>query len=269
MNAASRSSDSIGPTQPALAGTVSFNDPTRDQALVVAAKMGDHEAFETLVKRYRARIFALALRYTRVHEDAEDVVQQTFQKMFVYLGNFEGKSSFSTWLTRIAINEALMFLRRARAQREVSLNDLSEVETATRSTQMPDSRPDPEANYLKQERAELLSAAIAKLTLRLRIAIELRELAELSTRETARRMGVSVAAVKTRIFHGRIKLRNTLRCPGITERGAQTLTGARLACADSHGESRADASPVAAKPCRGSAGAVTNREREYAVHRNT
>ena len=250
MNTAYRSSDSIGPTQGALAGTVSFNDPTRDQALVAAAKMGDHEAFETLVKRYRARIFALALRYTRVHEDAEDVVQQTFQKMFVYLGNFEGKSSFSTWLTRIAINEALMFLRRALAQREVSLNDLSEDERATHSTEMPDSRPDPEANYLMREGTELLSAAVGKLTGRLRVAIELRELAELSTRETARRMGVSLAAVKTRIFHGRIKLRNTLRCPGITARGAQTLTVARLAD-------------------RSSAGTVRNREREYAVHRKT
>src|SRR5271169_6190932 len=108
MNTA-RSSNEIGPSQPTFAATVSFNDPATDQALVATAKMGDEEAFETLVKRHRPRIFALALRYTRVREDAEDIVQQTFQKTFVYLHNFEGKSSFLTWLTRIAINEALMF----------------------------------------------------------------------------------------------------------------------------------------------------------------
>ena len=254
MNTAYLSSDSIAPTQAALAGTVSFNDPIRDQALVAAAKMGDHEAFETLVKRYRARIFALALRYTRVHEDAEDVVQQTFQKMFVYLGNFEGKSSFSTWLTRIAINEALMFLRRARAQREVSLNDLSEDETATHTTEMPDSRPDPEANYLKREETDALAAAIHQLKVGPQTAIELRELAELSTQEAARRMGVSVGAVKARIFHGRIKLRNTLRRRGFTARCAQTLTVARPAnrsCSSVRRQSRRVASRC--QPCCGEA----------------
>src|ERR1700687_607653 len=117
--------DEIGPAQPTLAGNVSFNDPAGDQALVATAKMGDQEAFETLVKRHRQRIFAIALRYTRVREDAEDVVQQTFQKTFVRLSSFAGRSTFSTWLTRIAINEALMCLRRARARREVSIDDLN------------------------------------------------------------------------------------------------------------------------------------------------
>ena len=79
MNTA-RSSNDIGPSQPTFAATVSFNDPATDQAPVATAKMGDEEAFETLVKRHRTRIFSLALRYTRVREDAEDVVQQTFQK---------------------------------------------------------------------------------------------------------------------------------------------------------------------------------------------
>lgn len=216
MNTASRCSDYIGPTQAALAGTVSFNHPTGDQVLVAAAKMGDHEAFETLVKRYRARIFALALRYTRVHEDAEDVVQQTFQKMFVYLGTFAGKSSFSTWLTRIAINEALMFLRRARAQREVSLNDLTGDERTGPHLDMADDRPDPEAAYLKGEEARILSVAIRRLTPRVRRVLELTDLRELSAPETARQMGLSVAAVKGRVFHGRRKLKRTLRRLEIT-----------------------------------------------------
>jgi RNA polymerase sigma-70 factor (ECF subfamily) len=209
-------------------GTVSFSDPTAAEALVAAAKRGDERAFETLVTRYQPKIFAVAKRYTRIREDAEDIVQQTFLKAFVHLHRFEGKASFCTWLTRIAINEALMLLRRG-PLRHVALDDLSEDETATHGLELPDSRPDPEANYLKREETELLSAAIAMLTARLRVAIELRELAEFSTRETAQRMGVSVAAVKARIFHGRSKLRKTLRHPGITTRGAQPLSVARLA----------------------------------------
>ena len=192
------------------ARSVSFSDPVGEEALVAVAKRGDEKAFETLVRRHGPRIFALALRYTRVREDAEDVVQQTFQKTFVYLHNFEGKSSFSTWLTRIAINEALMLLRRGRAIREVSLDDAGSDEGTVPTWDIPDASPDPEAKYLQQEGTELLSAAIDNLTLRLRTAIELRELGELSTRETARCMGLSVGAVKARVFHGRRKLREKM-----------------------------------------------------------
>lgn len=96
-----------------------------EAALILAAKSGDGQAFEILIERYQRRVLALARRFTRIREDAEDIAQQTFQKAFVHLHKFEGKSRFSTWLTRIAINEALMLLRRGRALREVSINDLS------------------------------------------------------------------------------------------------------------------------------------------------
>jgi RNA polymerase sigma-70 factor, ECF subfamily len=227
MNTA-RSSNDIGPSQPTFAGNVAFSDPATDETLVATAKMGDEEAFEMLVKRHRSRIVALALRYTRVREDAEDVVQQTFHKMFVYLTNFEGKSSFSTWLTRIAINEALMLLRRGRALREVSIDNSSAVETDAPRLDIPDSSPDPEANYLKREGIEVLSAAINKLMLGPRTAIQLRELAELSIQETARQMGLSVAAVKGRVFHGRKKLQRTLRLE-ITPKRLQRSAVARIA----------------------------------------
>src|SRR6476660_9871747 len=124
MNTACSSND-IGPSQSILAGTAAFTDPATDETLVATAKMGDEEAFETLVKRHRPRLFSVTLRYIRIREDAEDVVQQTFHKMVVYLNNFEGKSSFATWITRIAINEALMLLRRRRALREISADNLS------------------------------------------------------------------------------------------------------------------------------------------------
>jgi len=187
-----------------------LTDPGAEQMLVVAAKNGDEQAFETLFKRHRQKILRIVLRYAHVREDAEDIVQQSFQKAFVHLHKFEGKSSFSTWLTRIAINESLMLLRHGRALREVSVDDHSEAEGNAASLEMSDSSPDPETSYLRRERVQILSATIRNLRPGMRKAIELRELAELSTEETARRMGVSVAAVKGRLFHARKKLQEKL-----------------------------------------------------------
>ncbi len=195
-------------------------NPGAEEDLVTAAKSGDEPAFEILFKRYQPRIFRLALRYTRVREDAEDIVQQTFLKAFVHLHRFEGKASLCTWLTSIAINEALMLLRRGRALRQVALDDSSQDESATRGRQIPDSGPGPEMSHLQQEEAQVLCAAIDELKPRTRTAIELRELAELSTQETARRMGLSVASVKARVFHGRRKLRKILWRRGITLQAA-------------------------------------------------
>src|SRR6267378_4230564 len=115
-----------------------------DAALVFAAKSGDGHAFGILVKRYQRRILAVARRFTGIREDAEDIAQQSFQKAFVHLHKFEGKSCFSTWLTRIAINEALMFLRRVRGVREISIDDLSGNEETAGHMKIPDSRPSPE-----------------------------------------------------------------------------------------------------------------------------
>lgn len=182
-----------------------------EEELVAAAKHGDEGAFATLVKRHEKRILALALRYTRVREDAEDVVQQTFHKALVYGEKFEGKSSFATWLTRIAINEALMLLRKRRALREEFINAANTDDPAAQGFDMPDGRPNPEVAYLQRESTRILSEAIAQLRPSLRAVIELQELGELTSRETAGRMGLSVSAVKARIFHGRRKLREALR----------------------------------------------------------
>ncbi len=187
------------------------SDRAAEKLLVAAAKAGDEQALEILFKRYQRRIFALALRYTRVREDAEDIVQQTLKKAFVYLNTFEGKSSFATWLTRIAINQALMLLRRGRSLREVSLDDSSSDNGTKLRMEIADPSPDPETSYLQRERARNLSAAVEQLTPEMRAAFELRELLELSTRETAQRMGLSVAAVKARLFHGRKSLRERLK----------------------------------------------------------
>jgi RNA polymerase sigma-70 factor (ECF subfamily) len=205
-----------------------LTDRAPEQMLVVAAKNGDEQAFETLFNRHRQRILRVVLRYAHVREDAEDIVQQSFQKAFVYLHKFEGKSSFSTWLTRIAINESLMLLRHDRALREVSVDDQIEAEGNAARLELSDASPDPEASYLLRERVQMLSETLGNLRPGMRKAIELRELAELSTEETAQRMGVSVGAVKARLFYARRKLRERLSRylkPNSSHRKSTTGTG--------------------------------------------
>ena len=186
-----------------------------DTTLVTAAKQGNREAFEVLVGRHEQRLFFFALRMTRNRQDAEDVVQQSFQKAFTHLRKFEEKSSFSTWLTSVVANEALMLLRKSRGSREVRIDDANGNEETVFVPEIPDSSPDPEDSYSQHERKRILSAAMTELTPGVRKAIELRELGELSTEETARVMGLSVQAVKGRVFHGRRRLRETLK--GIIE----------------------------------------------------
>jgi RNA polymerase sigma-70 factor (ECF subfamily) len=193
------------------AGASSDLHTTEDATLVAAAKKGEAAAFAMLVERYERRIVSAALRITHNREDAEDVMQQSFQKAFVHLQEFAGKSSFSTWLTRIAINEALMFLRRSRRLREVPLDDANANEDAATAVEIPDSSPDPELSYSQRERERILFSAMNELNPGMRKAIELRELGGLSTLETARAMDLSVPAVKSRVFHGRQKLRKRLR----------------------------------------------------------
>jgi RNA polymerase sigma-70 factor, ECF subfamily len=183
----------------------------QDAELVAAAKTGSGRAFELLVERHEGKIFSLAQRMTRNREDAEDIVQQSFQKAFVHLKKFEGDSLFSTWLTRIAINEALMLLRRKRGSREVPIAESNAGNETAPSLDFPDSGPNPEDSCLQREQERILSAAVNQLTPGMRKAIELRELSELSTGETAQVMGLSVGAVKARVFHGRRKLRRTLQ----------------------------------------------------------
>jgi len=182
-----------------------------DASLVAAAKARDTRAFELLVERNERKIFSMAHRITRNREDAEDVVQQSFQKAFINLQKFEGDSLFSTWLTRIAINEARMLLRRKRGSREVPIEESSMKAESALPLEFPDSAPNPEDSCLDREQEQVLAAALNKLRPGIRKAIELRELGELSTGETALVMGLSVSAVKGRVFHGRRKLRETLR----------------------------------------------------------
>jgi len=202
--------DDIGKREAAIAFAYSLSDKG-DMTLVAAAKNENRLAFEILAERHARKIFFAARRMTRTREDAEDVVQQSFQKAFVHLHQFEGKSSFSTWLTRIAINEALILLRKSRGLREVLINDSTEGEEAQFALEIPDSGPSPEDSYSQREWQRILFSALNELPHGTRRAIQLRELDERSTEETARIMGISAGAVKARVFHGRRKLRERLK----------------------------------------------------------
>jgi RNA polymerase sigma-70 factor (ECF subfamily) len=132
-------------------------------ALVAGAKTGDARAFELLVERHERKIFSMAQRITRNREDAEGVVQQSFQKAFIHLKKFEGKSLFCTWLTRIAINEARMLLRRKRGSHEVPIEESSTKTESPLPLHFEDSAPNPEDSCLDREQEQILSAALNKL----------------------------------------------------------------------------------------------------------
>jgi RNA polymerase sigma-70 factor (ECF subfamily) len=184
---------------------------TREEyVFLAAAKRGDPFAFEALCKQAASTVFRVARRMMRNNEDAEDVVQESFQQAFVHLKSFNGDSRFSTWLTRIAINAALMKLRNKNRGRDVSLDESTETEESSFRIDIQDLGLNPEQLCAQGEQQRILSEALNVLTPAVRKAIELRELGERSNEETARIMGISVSAVKARVFHGRRKLRNAL-----------------------------------------------------------
>src|SRR5579863_4535554 len=180
-----------------------------EYAFLAARKRGDSAAFEVLCKQSANTVFRVARRIMRNDEDAEDVVQESFERAFIHLKSFKGDSRFSTWLSRIAINAALMKLRKKDHLRDVSLDESPEQPSSR--IDVEDQGPNPEQLYAQKERQRILSEAMSDLTPGMRKAFELRELDERSTEETARMMGISVGAVKARLFHGRRKLRERLK----------------------------------------------------------
>jgi RNA polymerase sigma-70 factor (ECF subfamily) len=188
-------------------------DRDSDGMLVTAAKRGSAAAFDELVLRHGRRVFAVAQRITNHREDAEDVVQETFHKVFLHLDSFQEKSRFSTWLTRIAMNEAFMLLRRKRAVFEV-LPESTDGGVKSSSESFVDQGPNPEEGCLRGERTQLLTEAINRLGPRIRTAILLRDIEERSVEETAQILGTTRSAVKARVFQARRKLRRIIS-PGL------------------------------------------------------
>jgi len=182
-----------------------------ESAVLAAAKRGDSAAFEMLCKQSASTVLHIARRMMRTKEDAEDVMQESFQLAFIHLQSFKGGSRFSTWLSRIAINASLMKLRRKSHSRDVSLDESAETGEPSFRLEVEDQGLNPEELCARKERQRILFEAMNELAPGMRKAIELRELGERSTEETAQIMGISVSAVKARVFHGKKKLRERLK----------------------------------------------------------
>lgn len=184
---------------------VKEDEPT----LVAAAQAGDISAFETLVSRYERKIFRLAQNITQNREDAEDVMQEAFLKAYEHLSGFQGNSRFYTWLVRIAVNQALMKLRKRRPN-QVSIDEEVNTGEDLIPREIEDWGPSPEDRYKQTEMSDILSSTIADLDPPFRIVFQLRDIEELSTEETAEALGLSVPAVKSRLLRARLKLRQKL-----------------------------------------------------------
>jgi RNA polymerase sigma-70 factor (ECF subfamily) len=179
-------------------------------ALVQAAKAGDIGAFEELVKRYDRNVFRIAQHITQNREDAEDVVQDAFLKAYENLAQFQGQSKFYTWLVRIAVNEALMKLRRRRPERTVSLDQDVETEEDSIPREVADWSPNPEQQYSQAELRDILTRTIQGLPAGFRTVFVLRDVEGLSTEETAEALDLSIPAVKSRLLRARLQLRDRL-----------------------------------------------------------
>jgi RNA polymerase sigma-70 factor, ECF subfamily len=177
--------------------------------LVAAAQAGDVQAFETLVGRYERKIFRLTQNIMQNHEDAEDAMQEAFLKAYEHLSEFEGNSRFYTWLVRIAVNQALMKLRKRRPN-QVSLDQDVDTGEDMIPRDVEDWGPSPEERYKQAELADILSQVISELEPPFRIVFQLRDIEELSTEETAEALNLSVPAVKSRLLRARLKLRQKL-----------------------------------------------------------
>jgi len=183
----------------------------RDESLLVSeAKAGNYAAFEELVNRYEKKIYRLGMNITGNREDAEDVLQEAFLKAFEHLPEFREDSRFYTWIVRIAVNEALMKLRKRRTSREVPIEDSSDEGGEVLVREFADWKPNPEQEYARAELEGILEGWVKALPAGFRTVFYLRDVEGLSTEETADLLNLSVGAVKARLFRARLRLREEL-----------------------------------------------------------
>jgi RNA polymerase sigma-70 factor, ECF subfamily len=178
--------------------------------LVAKARLGDTASFSVLLRRYEGKIFRLAMNITQNREDAEDVLQESFLKAYEHLDQFLGNSKFYTWIVRIAVNQALMKLRKRRSDRAVSLDEQIDTGEDTVVREIAAWDPDPEQRYSREELHTILSSVIDELAPIYRTVFTLRDVDGLSTEETAEALDLSVPAVKSRLLRARLQLRDKL-----------------------------------------------------------
>ncbi|OLB27470.1 MAG: hypothetical protein AUH13_23595 [Acidobacteria bacterium 13_2_20CM_58_27] len=177
-----------------------------EEQLIAAAKTGRRAPFGELCERHGTKVFRVIHRIMRNREDAEDAAQDCFLNAFVHLKDFDGRSQFATWLTRIAINAAFMKLRKNRGAREVPIDELNPSHEPVAQREFQYDAPDPEESCSLRERKRIVKSAISGLRPRTRNVVELIHLQEHSIRDTAQILGISTGAVKSRMFHAKIAL---------------------------------------------------------------
>jgi RNA polymerase sigma factor (sigma-70 family) len=180
-----------------------------DMYLVAAAKDGDHQAYAELCRRYSKQILRTVLRITRNVADAEDTLQEALLKAYIHIGGFEGESAFSSWLTRIAINSALMLLRKKRSQPVYSFESGSDVDDFKLPEPMETSY-NPEESCIQNALEDELDHAIRYLSPILRAVMQIRYREDASIAEIAKILGISESAAKSRLLRARSKLRRHL-----------------------------------------------------------
>jgi RNA polymerase sigma-70 factor (ECF subfamily) len=185
--------------------------PLEEESLIHRAQSGDDEAFWSLVEPHLHRIYAAAARITRNHEDAEDVCQECLVKAFTHIQTFRKDAKISTWLTRISINESLMFIRKRKAElRHVRFDkDFSEIPSILQMRSW-DADSDPEALWAQGERNEILWEAVNQLGEDFREAIHMFGAGEMRTREIGNALQLTHSGVKTRLRRGLRSLRSIL-----------------------------------------------------------
>jgi RNA polymerase sigma-70 factor, ECF subfamily len=180
-----------------------------DQNLVEKSKEGSHVAFSALIERHSRRALGTIRKIVRNHADAEDILQESVMKAYRHIASFDGRSSFSTWFTRIAINTALMLVRRRTARPEMSL-EVEFCEGATSQYPIIDHAPNPEQSVMRRQSLDNVQTAIHRLPSSLRECVERKYFMEITNAEVANLLGISVAATKSRLLRARRQLRVSL-----------------------------------------------------------
>jgi RNA polymerase sigma-70 factor, ECF subfamily len=181
-----------------------------EAALVERAKAGDAGAFTDLVTHYDRRVFRMAKQITQNDEDAEDVLQETFLKAYSHLDDFHGNSKFYTWLVRIAVNEALMKLRKRRSDKTVPLDEPIDTGEDVVAREIAVWEENPEDTFSRDEIGKILDDAVQSLKPAYRTVFILRDIEEMSIEETAEALNLSISAVKSRLLRARLQLREKL-----------------------------------------------------------
>lgn len=194
-----------------LAGLASVprHEALADEALVALARQHDDTAVRTLIRRHNQRLFRAARSIVRTDAEAEDVVQETYVRAFTHLDAFRGESRLSTWLTRIALNEALGRMRRRRPTVDIDSLDLETDDATSRVLPFPSpsAAPNPEAGAAREEIRVVLERAVDTLPDDFRTVFVLRDVEGLNTEETAEQLGILPQTIKTRLFRARRLMR--------------------------------------------------------------